>query len=101
MSRQIRVCLLALITACASTVLASAQALPSQTETSSASSSSPVAYVYVASRPVSNGSDQIKAYSAASNGTLAAIPGSPFPYTYDYLAVNGKWLFGVLYDPAG
>ena len=100
MSRQILVCCFALFAACASTVLASAQALPSQTEASSASSSSPVAYVYVARRPVSNGSDQIEGYSAAPNGVLTSIPGSPFPESYNYLAVNGKWLFGVLWDPA-
>lgn len=101
MSRQILVCLFALIVACASTVLAFAQAVPSQTETSSTTGASPVAYVYVASRPVSRGADQINGYSAASNGALTAIPGSPFPYSYNYLALNAKWLFGVLWDPAG
>ncbi|MGC1645840.1 MAG: hypothetical protein WA741_08410 [Candidatus Sulfotelmatobacter sp.] len=74
-----RTLLFALLGACASTVLASAQATTSQTEPSTDPSvSSPVAYVYVAS---SNGStDQINGYAAASNGSLTAIPGSPFPY---------------------
>ena len=89
-----RTLLLALLGACASTVLASAQATTSQTDPSTDSSvSSPVAYLYVAS---SNGStDQIKGYSAASNGSLTAIPGSPFPYNVNYMAVNGAWLFGI------
>ena len=89
-----RTLLLALLGACASTVLASAQATTSQTDPSTDSSvNSPVAYLYVAS---SNGStDQIKGYSAASNGSLTAIPGSPFPYNVNYMAVNGAWLFGI------
>ena len=47
---------------------------------------SPVAYVYVA-----NG--DITAYSAASNGKLTPIPGSPFSGSVGYLAGNGKYLF--------
>ena len=90
-----RILLLALLGACASTVLASAQATTSQTDPNSTdqASTSPVAYVYVSS---SNGStDQIKGYAAASNGSLTAIPGSPFPYNVNYMAVTGSWLFGV------
>ncbi len=89
-----RTLLLALLGACASTVLASAQAATSQTDPSTeASVSSPVAYVYVAS---SNGStNQINGYAAAPNGSLMAIPGSPYPYNVNYMAVNGAWLFGI------
>jgi hypothetical protein len=84
-----RTLLFALLGACASTVLASAQAPTSQTDPGTDPSvSSPVAYVYVAS---SNGSkDQIKGYAAASNGSLTAIPGSPFPYN-----VNSRKLHGI------
>jgi len=57
---------LAIAAICASTVLVSAQVTPSTTEPSH-SPSSPVAYV----------------------------PGSPFPYSVNYMAVNGKWLFGI------
>jgi len=94
MSRNIWISLLALLGACASTVLASAQAAPLQTgSNSTVQAASPVAYVYVSS---SNGStDQIKGYAAASNGSLTAIPGSPFPYNVNYMAVTGSWLFGV------
>jgi hypothetical protein len=94
MSSVHRTLLLALLGACASTVLASAQAAPSQTDLSTTPTvSSPVAYVYVAS---SNGStDQIRGYAASSNGSLTAIPGSPFPYNVNYMAVTGSWLFGV------
>jgi hypothetical protein len=50
--------------------------------------------VYVSSAPTSS-TGQINAYSAASNGALTAIAGSPFPYDVNYMAVNGAWLFGV------
>jgi hypothetical protein len=85
---------LALTAICASTVLASAQVSSSPTETQH-SSTTPAAYVYVSSSP-SSGKYQINGYSAASNGKLTAISGSPFsasgPY---YMAVNGKWMFGA------
>ena len=93
MSRNIPLCFLVLAT-CASTVLASAQVTPSTTESASTNAaSSPVAYVYVSNG--SNGANQIDGYYAAANGTLTAIPGSPFPYSEGYLAVNGAWLFGT------
>jgi hypothetical protein len=50
--------------------------------------------VYVSSTPIKGGSSQINGYSAASNGSLTAIPGSPFPDNVSYMAVNGAWLFG-------
>ena len=93
MPRNIPVCVLALAI-CASTVLASAQVTPSTTESASnKAASSPVAYVYVSNG--SNGVNQINGYYAAANGALTAIPGSPFPYSVSYLAVNGAWLFGL------
>ena len=56
-------------------------------------SSSPVAFVYVA-RTL-----HIDGFSAASDGKLTKVPGSPFlnPDEYGYvtsMAVNGKYLFG-------
>jgi hypothetical protein len=95
MSRRIPVCSLAFAAICASTVLASAQVTSSPTESKSIQpSASSVAYVYVSSAPTSS-TGQINAYSAASNGALTPIPGSPFPYDVNYMAVNGAWLFGV------
>ena len=84
------VCLIA--TLC--TGAAFAQVTSSQTDASSAASSSPVAYVYVTSAPTSS-TGQINGYSAATNGALTAIPGSPFQDNVSYMAVNGAWLFGV------
>jgi hypothetical protein len=95
MSRRIPVCLLAFAAICASTVLASAQVTSSPTESNSIQApASRVAYVYVSSTPTSS-TGQISAYSAASNGALTPIAGSPFPYDGNYMAVNGAWLFGV------
>ena len=84
------VCLIA--TLC--TGAAFAQVTSSQTDANSAASSSPVAYVYVTSAPTSS-TGQINGYSAATNGALTAIPGSPFHDNVSYMAVNGAWLFGV------
>ena len=95
MSRRKPVCLLAFAAICASTVLASAQVTSSPTESNSIQApASRVAYVYVSSTPTSS-TGQINAYSAASNGALTPIAGSPFPYDVNYMAVNGAWLFGV------
>jgi hypothetical protein len=96
MSRSISVCSLALTAICASTVLATAQVRSSPTESSSIlASTAPVAYVYVST--ATNGTTgQVHGYSTAPNGALTAVPGSPFPTVgVNYMAVNGKWLFGV------
>jgi hypothetical protein len=94
MPRSISVCSLAAI--CASTVLASAQVTSSPTESNSTlATSSPVAYVYVSSA-ANLSSGQIHEYSAAPNGALTPIPGSPFSTNgLNTMAVNGAWLFGV------
>jgi hypothetical protein len=66
-----------------------AQAQPAQSPTDA-----PVAFVYVSSNPSGN-THQINAYTAASNGELTAVPGSPFPANVSEMAVNGKYLFGT------
>ena len=85
----------ALILATVSTV-ALAQVSSGQA-TSTKSTSSPVAYIYVSSSP-SSGTSQINAYSAASTGELTPVVGSPFNLGSEgalQLAVNGKYLFGA------
>jgi hypothetical protein len=91
------VCLLAFTAICASTVLASAQVTSSSTENSDSktTTAAPVAFVYVTSETSStSNTNQINAFSAAANGALTPIAGSPFPYNVGYMAVNGAWLFG-------
>ena len=101
MSRSTGTLLLAILWACASTVLASAQVTSSPTEVSGRNqASSTVAYVYV-SRVTSNGTNKIKGFSAAADGSLTTIPGSPFADNVNYMALTGTWLFGVENTPPG
>jgi hypothetical protein len=78
----------------ASSVLAFSQVTLSQTDASeqAAAGSSPVAFVYVSAQKGSN--YEVSGYSAATNGQLTPIPGSPFPANANYLALNGKYVFG-------
>jgi hypothetical protein len=77
---------IALCTVAASAQVSEEQANPAG-DTIDTSSTAPVAYVYV-------GGGDITAFSAASNGKLTKIPGSPFAASVGYLAGNGKFLFG-------
>jgi WD40 repeat protein len=55
--------------------------------------SSTVAYVYVSS--ITNGQkSEINAYSAAANGQLSKVAGSPFAANVQNITANGKYLFG-------
>ena len=51
-----------------------------------------VAWVYVSSSPQGSNTNQIVGYSAAANGSLTPLPGSPFPVNVLGMAVNGKYL---------
>jgi len=109
MSRGICIFLLALVQACASSVLASAQAAPSQTDLSQIHSSQievssvrtiapPVAFVYVSSAQSSNSDSNINAYEVAADGRLTAVAGSPFAGSGTGLAAMGAnrmWLFAT------
>ena len=53
----------------------------------------PAAYIYVSN--VAGISYEITGYSVDASGRLTSIPGSPFPGSVQYMAVNGKWLFGA------
>jgi hypothetical protein len=73
-----------------------AQVAFSQTETAAtATSTPPVAYVYV-SGTTPNGSNEITAFAAAANGKLTPVPGSPFQTAGgSSMAANGKYLFAI------
>src|ERR1700682_1980893 len=94
MTRYIRFVVCVIATLC--TVVAFAQVAFTQIDATiqDSTGSSPVAYVYVSSSPGSN-NYEISAFAAASNGKLRAVPGSPFPADVQYMAVNGKYLFGT------
>jgi len=92
MSRNIGTLFTTLV--CASTVLASAQTTPSPTDSVNQPASAPVAYVYLTSSP-SNGQSQIDGYTAAADGELTPIPGTPFSTAIYDIVANGTWLFGT------
>ena len=58
------------------------------TGTALAATPAPVAHVYVGS------GSHIQAFSAAANGKLTAVPGSPFNYNLSLMGANGRYLFG-------
>ena len=62
-----------------------AESVASVTATTTTAS---VAHVYVGS------GSHILAYSAATNGKLTAVPGSPFNYSLSLMGANGHYLFG-------
>jgi hypothetical protein len=81
--------LLVSLAAILSTGGALAQAPESQTDESTAeAATSPVAHVYVAN------SNHVYAFSAAANGKLTAVPGSPFKEGLSWMGANGHYLFG-------
>ncbi len=71
-------------------------ALAQAPETNSKNSSAPSAWVYVSGR-IGSSTDtaEVHAYSAASNGKLTALAGSPFSADVADMAVHGKYLFGA------
>jgi hypothetical protein len=60
---------------------------------SQTTSKGPVAYVYVSSSPTAS-YNQVEGFSAAADGQLTRISGSPFNADVTSMAVNGKSLFG-------
>ena len=56
-------------------------------------STAPVAFVYVSSTP-SGANNVVNAFTAAANGKLTAVPGSPFHDNVTSMVVNGQYLFG-------
>ena len=57
--------------------------------------SSPAAYVYVSSSPAGASKNVVYAFTAATNGKLTPVPGSPFKDDLTSMAVNGKYLLGA------
>lgn len=79
------------------TAAACAQLAWTQAPTSNAtaaSSTSPVAIVYVAYTPKNSNGNEIAEYSVAPNGALTPLPGSPYSGNVTSMAVNGRYLFG-------
>ncbi|MCU1300260.1 MAG: hypothetical protein JWQ87_544 [Candidatus Sulfotelmatobacter sp.] len=88
-----------LLTGCGTTAIAASQPQALAAQGTPAATvgvtNVPTAYVYVSNSPQSN-KVEINAYSAASNGTLAKISGSPFSTGLEYgasMAAHGRHLF--------
>jgi hypothetical protein len=91
MKRKIKfVCLLSALSMSAAIVQpASAQAPDAQ----AAAGTAPVAFVFVSNTPGS-GANKVNAYTAAANGKLTPVAGSPFADNLTSMVVNGKYLLG-------
>jgi hypothetical protein len=84
-STRLAFCLVAVL----STGGAFAQTPDAQTdENASETTSTPVAHVYV------NSGIKILAFSAAANGKLTTVPGSPFNFNLTGMGANGHYFFG-------
>jgi len=100
MARSIRfaVCLTTVL--CAGAAFAQDPSGQTDASTSQAAASTPVAYVYVGNTiDQDNLENNLYGFSAAANGKLTALPGSPFAINPAYvLEGNGKFLFDVNYN---
>ncbi|MGA8620861.1 MAG: hypothetical protein WB660_20335 [Candidatus Sulfotelmatobacter sp.] len=79
---------------CTLTLSAADSVTANFTAASTGTGSSSVAFVYVSSNAGGN-NNRINAFSAASDGTLAPVPGSPFSANGQAMAANAKYLFGT------
>jgi hypothetical protein len=88
MSRSIRlaVCLVALV--CTGGIWAQSQDAQTDESLNENAASAAVAHVYVAS------SSHVYAFSAAADGKLTPVPGSPFKESLSWMGANGHYLFG-------
>jgi hypothetical protein len=69
-----------------------------QEQTNAAEATRPVAYVYVSRSPVKPGPNQVLGFVAEVSGALKPIEGSPFEADVNFMAGNGKYLFGSTTD---
>jgi hypothetical protein len=92
MTRFVQLFLCLIATLFTGAALAQDTATPTDT-LPDATSSAPVAYVYVSSY-LSKSATHIHGFAAALSGRLTPLPGSPFAAKVISMAVNGKYLFG-------
>src|SRR5947209_7187255 len=57
-----------------------------------AAQTTPAAWVYVANASASGSTNEITGFTAAANGSLTPIDGSPFADDVQDMVVNGKYL---------
>jgi hypothetical protein len=82
------------VSAASAQVVTSKTSRQISTDIQAATTTGPVAYVYVSSDPGGTGKNVVNAFTAAANGKLTPVAGSPFHDNVTYMVVNGKYLFG-------
>ncbi|MFL6306768.1 MAG: hypothetical protein ACJ72H_24815 [Candidatus Sulfotelmatobacter sp.] len=80
--------------ACLSAALCIPAAFAQNAQANANAATAPVAFVYVSSTP-SGKPNVVNAYTAAANGQLTKVPGSPFQDKVASMVVNGKYLLGA------
>jgi len=73
----------------------------SSPEPDTTTTSGPSAWVYISSQIGSCCTAEVFAGTAGPDGKLTPIPGSPFSDNLAALALNGKYLFGAVYNSTG
>jgi hypothetical protein len=81
--------------ACLSAAWLAAGAFAWPKDKDSSADKSPVAYIYVAHTPDNSSSNEILGFSAAPDGRLTPLTGSPFTEDVTSMAVNGAYLMGA------
>lgn len=84
-----------LIVASLSAGLCSVAASQTPLQSGATTTTGPSAWVYVSSMIGTTDKSDVYAFTAASNGKLTPISGSPFPADLSSMAVNGLYLFGA------
>ncbi len=74
--------------------LTAALSVPAVFAQAASTTTTPVAFVYVSSTP-SGKPNVVNAYTAAANGQLTKVSGSPFQDKVASMVVNGKYLLGA------
>jgi hypothetical protein len=54
-----------------------------------------IAYVYISTTPAGGSTNEIEAFSAAPDGALTPVTGSPFQENVTDMVVNGKYMFAA------
>lgn len=80
--------------ACLSAALCIPAAFAQNAQANPNAVTAPVAFVYVSSTP-SGKPNVVNAFTAATNGQLTKVPGSPFQDKVASMVVNGKYLLGA------
>ena len=81
--------------ACLSTGLCSVALAQARPQSAATTTTGPSAWVYVSSMIGTTEKSDVYGFTAASNGKLTPIAGSPFPADLTSMAVNGVYLFGA------